>query len=108
MGCEHRSVPGCDGIGGAVPVGMGNPRSWWALGMGQGAAVSLAGQPAVPYRANTVPARPPQAVAGWVLLGFASPWGCCRGGTPAWCPPGTTACCLQLVLAFPFPVFYSC
>lgn len=56
MGCEHRSVPGCGGIGGAVPVGMGNPWSWWALGMGQGAAVSLAGQPAVPYRA--IPCQP--------------------------------------------------
>lgn len=104
MGCEHRSVPGCGGIGGAVPVGMGNPRSWWALGMGQGAAVSLAGQPAVLYRAS-------QATSSGVRLGaagFSPPWGCCGGGTPAWCPPGTTACCLQPVLAFPFPVFYSC
>lgn len=107
MGCEHRSVPGCDGIGGAARVGMGNPRSWWVLvGPGHGTRSCCepgrAASRAVPCHA--VPAMPPRAVAGWVLPGFASPRGCWGGGTPARCPPGTTACFLQLVLAFPFPV----
>lgn len=108
MGCEHRSVPGCGGIGGAVPVGMGNPRSWWALGMGQGAAVSLAGQPAVPYRAipcHTVPARPPRAVAGWVLLGFPPHGDAVEGGHQPGAllvpqPAVSSWCLLSLFLCF--------
>lgn len=65
MGCEHRSVPGCGGIGGdgkpTVLVGPGHgTRSCCEPGRAASRAVPC----------HTVPARPPRAVAGWVLLGF--------------------------------------